>query len=58
MELRVVGVGAYVDFVGRGYEQVGGIGQHGQGTTLAGAGTRVQGSFKADEGMCLLREGD
>ena len=55
MELRfVVGVGAYVDSVGRGYEQVGGVGQHGQGTTVAGAGTRLQGSFATDEGMYML----
>jgi hypothetical protein len=55
VELRyVVVVGAYVDSVGRGYEQVGGVGQHGQGTTVAGAGTRIQGSFTTDEGMSML----
>jgi hypothetical protein len=55
VELRyVVVVGAYVDSVGRGYEQVGGVGQHGQGTTVAGTGTRIQGSFTTDEGMSML----
>ena len=46
-----MGGGANVDSVGRSYEQAGGYGQRGQGTTVAGTGTRLQRPFTTREGM-------